>query len=186
MRTFIAVPCPQDIKNRLFELGKEFVPFGEMKFVEEENMHFTLKFLGEIDENKAQKVSKALAGITSKGFEISVKGLGVFPNRNYPRVLWAGVEIGGTEMDNLHNEVEKLMEALGFEKDLQYTSHLTIARVKNLRNKEAFYKTLEKYLGTEFGTCPVERIDFMESRLSRSGPAYFTVSSANLKLFKAV
>jgi len=131
MRTFIAIPCPQDAKEDLAKTAEEIKTYCDIKAVSEENMHLTLRFLGEVDGKKQDEVIKALSQIKHPGgFDVCIKGLGAFPSPGSPHVIWAGVEQGRKELQELHDRIEESIVPLGFERDDRFSCHYTIARIK--------------------------------------------------------
>lgn len=181
MRVFIAVPFPDNLKEQFIEMQREAASLGNIKPVECENMHLTLKFLGEVDERKVAEISNVLQSINLQSFHLSIKGLGVFPNRNYVRVLWAGVDAGRKEFMELQASVDEKISKLGFPKEREYIPHLTIARIKHLQKKEEFLRLVDRYSAKDFGCFKVECVDLMESILSRRGPTYNRITGIYLK-----
>lgn len=171
MRLFLAINLPERLRKSLFGLGQGLRNMGELKLVEEENIHITLKFLGEADPGE---VISSLDRVRFEPFEVSLKGVGAFPNQNYVRVVWAGCEKGSKEIVTLHSEIEKALP--GFEKDREFHSHATLARVKFLKDKEGLRRFLADN-NKEFGSFKAESFDLMKSELSRGGPKYEIVKS---------
>jgi len=170
MRIFVAVPLPDELKEKLGNLGREIEQDG-IKPVKPENMHMTLKFLGDTDERKLGDIEKSLREISFSRFICSAKGIGVFPSEKYIRVVWAGAE-SGNAMESL---AEKVNDALqGYGKKEQFSSHITIARVKRRIELGAF---LEKYREEDFGSFEVSRFELMQSELKKEGPIYSVLAS---------
>ena len=175
-RGFIAIdiePFPKLIQfeNEIRNIG------ANVKLVELENVHITLKFLGETDEaliDRLQEIMKsAVEGITP--FDIKFKGSGVFPNQKYIRVMWVGIE----NIENISKIAKKIDEQtskLGFEKEKRaFSAHLTIARVKSAKNKDKLLQIIEKYKDVEFGIFNVNQITLKKSELTPKGPIYTTI-----------
>ena len=174
MRTFIAVPVEKSLVPKILELQQKFAEFGRvLKFVEPQNLHFTLKFLGEIDEAKCEDVIKALTPLFSgqQSFEIGIKGLGCFPSCARARVVWLGIESGGEEFIELARKVENVLHAIGFPEERAYSPHLTIFRVK-ARPQEKFLGILNQLKRAEIGKMRVKKIIFYRSLLKPNGPEY--------------
>ena len=175
MRCFIAIPCPDDICLKLSEIQNRIKNFGGMKLVERENIHMTLKFLGEVDEEKTKKISDELGFLNErKRFEVKVRGLGAFPKLSHVNVIWAGVEDGG-HTKNLQNEIDEKTGKLGFSKEENFHPHYTIARVKYLNDNESIGKFITEKEGFEFGRYTVESIKLMASQLNQKGSVYSTL-----------
>lgn len=105
------------------------------------DFHLTLKFLGDI--NSIENVSESLRKIKVEKFGLRLNGLGVFPNMNYIRVLWVGIN-KSEKLIKLKNNIETALKPFCFKNDYDYMPHLTFARIRNLKDKESFEKKLEK------------------------------------------
>ena len=110
MRAFIAIELPKNIKASLAGLQEELKTSGaDIKWVEPENIHLTLKFLGEIDEIVFNKVIKILGdiGLEINPFQLSICSLGAFPKINFPRVIWVGIDKGDSEVKKIAKDYKK-------------------------------------------------------------------------------
>jgi len=172
MRLFVAVPISEELRGKLWDLGKEIDQDG-IKRVNAANMHITLKFLGEMPEDAAEKVMGQLKEVEFSSFRCSVKGIGVFPNENYIRVVWAGSESN----DQLEILAQKVQACLGGQKE-RFSSHITIARVKRKVDIKEF---LEKHKDEEFGPLDVSEFHLMKSELKREGPEYSIIGTFGAK-----
>lgn len=174
MRLFLAINLPEEVKKRLFELGRPLPGFGDVKAVEEENIHLTLKFLGDAEP---ERVIAALEKVKFKPFDVALKGVGVFPSPDYIRVVWAGCEKGAKEIITLHKDIEEALKAGGlkFEKDNDFHPHATLARVRMPRDKKGLAEFLEKHKEDELGSFKLSSFELMESKLGRGGPTYGVV-----------
>lgn len=127
MRFFIAIPIPEDIKKQLIGIQR---PVKGVRWVPEEQLHLTLKFVGNLGEVSALQLKKVLCEIRFAPFDIAVESTGFFPERGSPRVFWAGV----THRDglfNLQGTVNEIALKIGAEKDpFKYKPHITLARIK--------------------------------------------------------
>ena len=154
---------------------------GRLLVVEKENIHLTLRFLGEVEERKLEELVKALSAVRKPGgFEVCIKGLGAFPGPDSPRVLWAGAEKGDKELRELHEAVDSAIAHLGFQKEGRFSSHYTIARVKYLRNSNGLKDLLAEYKENVFGCFRVDSFYLMKSVLQRSGPVYSEITCFRL------
>ncbi len=172
MRLFIAVDIPPWIKRVVYSVQRE-LPVEGLNLVNTENMHLTLKFLGEVNPKKIQQIDNGLRGIGHKKFEAVVKGVGAFPNEDYVRVVWAGCRT-----KELRELAEKINRALsGFPKE-EFTGHLTIARVKKKINLHTFFG---KYGEWRFGDFKVEKFYLMQSELAPNGLKYTVLGEYELK-----
>ena len=181
MRCFIAVDAPDELKERIFKIQTKLKATGaDLKLVEKENLHFTVKFLGEITEKEAEVVKEFLNSLEEKSFEISIKGLGVFPTEDYIRVIWLGVE---ENKDVFLDLIKKINENLNqSRKDKkETTAHLTIARVKTARNKEKLKALIPNLKDTEIGKMKINSLKLMASELTSEGPKYKILAEFKLK-----
>ena len=183
MRAFVGIPISQELKVKIFVIQKRFRDF-DIKLVEKENLHFNLKFLKEVPQEKIhdirQSLEKAMGFLAP--FEINIQGIGIFPSENYIRVVWLGIKQGYQEMLGLQQAIERAFENVGIEREkVQFQPHLTLGRVKSAKNKADILKLLEKYQDTEVGTMKIDRIVFFESVLTGQGPVYNEVFSVNLE-----
>jgi len=166
MRCFIALPCLKEIVDRLVEVQNKVKGFGSIKLVEPENIHLTLKFLGEVNEEDVEKIASKLAFLNErKKFEVKVKGLGVFPKLSHVNVIWAGVE-EKEQITELYDAVDNRLEKFGFPLDEKFHPHYTIARVKYLNDKEALVKIVANSQNADFGHYTQESVKLMASELS--------------------
>ena len=176
IRTFIAVDIPvsQKIKDLIAEIKKTGV---NAKLVEPENIHITLKFLGDTNTALVNDIEKIIKESTDKisPFEIKLRNVGVFPNTNYIKVFWIGVE--NTEiLGKISKEIDRKLSELDFEKERrEFSAHLTIARIKSAKNKEKILQLIKKYNGVEFQNVPVDRIILKKSQLTQKGPIYTNI-----------
>lgn len=166
MRVFLAVPIPEEVRERIVELQKE-LPQAGMKLVEPENLHLTCKFLGDVGEEKLQTIK---AGLKLEGpFELTLKGVGVFPSRGYVRVVWVGAE-NGSKYVELQKSIDAQLHELGFKKEREYVPHLTLARVR--KKVDGILEFLDKNQELALGKVRVDHVDLMESKLGPGGPEY--------------
>ena len=163
MRTFIAVDIPYTNAIRKFQESIE----GRVKLVEKENIHITLKFLGEIDEKTFQKVKKCVEECKSDKFKISLKGIGFFPNERYIRVIWIGIE-NYKPIEEMARCIDSKLSKLGFEREKNYVPHLTVARAKG----KIRIDNLSKFRNMAFGEVEVREIKIKKSTLTPHGPIY--------------
>ncbi|GAB6101062.1 RNA 2',3'-cyclic phosphodiesterase [Thermococcus atlanticus] len=183
MRAFIAIEINDAVRDNLLRAQERIGnKAARIKFVERENFHVTLKFLGEIDEALAEDVKKALAEIARKHkkHRVRVKGIGVFPNPNYVRVIWAGIE-NDEGIKAIAKDVEREMRRLGFKKDKDFVAHITIGRVKFVRDKVELAMALKDLADEDFGEFDVEAIELKKSTLTPKGPIYETVARFELR-----
>jgi 2'-5' RNA ligase len=155
-------------------------PRARLTWVPPERLHFTLRFIGAVDEATATRMKAALlAPVAVAPFALTVGGLGTFPGRGAPRVVWAGVERGADGLAALAHHVGDRLHPFEVEAEAAYRPHLTLARVRDaagLRSRDV----LEPQPATPFGTMRVDAITLFESRLSPKGPQYIPLQSTPL------
>lgn len=184
MRLFIAVPITKELKKRVAEVQEKIRKANsDIKFVEAENLHFTLKFLGETPESKLESIRKAIEIACEKfrPFDILIAGISAFPSKNYMRVIWLSVKEGYEEFERLIKTVDEELSREGFAKDKEHIPHLTVARVRSCRNKPELLKVLQNLEQTEIGKMYVSEVKLVKSTLRRAGPVYEEVYKMNLK-----
>ena len=146
---------------------------GDLKLVEPQNIHITLRFLGEIGQELVQDIIEQMKEVRFSPFTARFKGVGVFPNAHRPRVVWIGIEDGAKEMSEISNTLEKGLRTLRVQPDNRgFTPHLTIARVRSGRNISELSRTISEMQDMEFGSIGVNCVRLKKSTLSSSGPTY--------------
>lgn len=167
MRCFLAVDVPEEIKRNISRLQQELTGL-DTKLVEKENLHFTLKFFGELDEEKMKAVVKRVETIATMRCTVSLKGIGFFPNRNFIRVVWIGAE--SQEFLNLHIAINEALADF-FEKE-KPVPHLTLARVRSQLYRTRLQEFGDRHQNEEFGIFEVTQIKLKRSTVTRMGPVY--------------
>ncbi|AEH25138.1 RNA 2',3'-cyclic phosphodiesterase [Pyrococcus yayanosii] len=182
MRAFIAIDVADNVRSAIVR-AQEFIGTkdAKIKFVEPENLHITLKFLGEITEEQAEEIKAILSRIAAKfkKHEVRVRGIGVFPNPNYVRVIWAGVE-NDEQIRAMAREIDEALAKLGFKRDKEFVAHVTIGRVKFVKDKLGLAEKLRALANEDFGTFRVEAIELKKSTLTPKGPIYETLARFEL------
>ncbi|MBU2473299.1 MAG: RNA 2',3'-cyclic phosphodiesterase [Candidatus Omnitrophica bacterium] len=180
MRAFIAIELPENLKKELAKIQENLKTYDlDFRWVEPENLHLTLKFLGKIDEKQLPEIKKTIEEIVSgqKAFELSFKTLGFFPGIRKPRVFFISTD----NQDLLQTLVERLeikLEKIGFPAEGRFKSHLTLARIKSSKNLGTLLQNLEK-VSLE-GVFTVKEIAVYESRLKPTGPVYEKIARISL------
>ncbi len=183
VRCFIAVDIDnQDITSRIVNFQKELISNGlRAKIVESENLHITLRFIGEIPPILVDSIRRELKNVNFNTFSIYLKGVGGFPSLLRPRVIWIGVAEGAEELINLNHSINGVLSKLRLpSRKERFHPHLTIARVKApLNNRTRLI--LEKSKDLEFGRMIVKDFKFMRSQLTPSGPIYTVIEKYSAK-----
>ncbi len=179
VRSFIAVDIAEELLPNIVEVQTQITE-GKIKFVEPENLHFTLKFLGEITDEKAQDITKKLREIcnTFSPFQIHIKDIGAFPSFNYMKVIWIGVE--SEEFFTLSKLVDSGMGKLGFRQERTIIPHLTIGRVKAPGKKAKLQSQIKALQNTDIGKMTVNSVILKKSELTRKGPIYSDIEEISL------
>lgn len=170
MRCFIAIDLPNEAKEELSRIQKEINEEAKLKFVEPQNLHLTLKFLGEISDAQVNKVKEALKGINFEKFSAMLSDIGIFPSPSYIRVVWVSLQPAQL-LKELHDKIDSALASSGFKKENRFESHITLARVKAIKDKKAFTKQIQ--------TIKIKPIEFVadsfalkKSTLTKEGPIY--------------
>lgn len=184
MRVFIAIELPDEVKAALAALQNELRKVhAEISWTKPENLHLTLKFLGEVEADRIADVTQACtdAAASVSSFSIRVKDTGVFPSVKQPRVLWVSLAEGLAELRTLHHKLEENLHALGFEKEARaFQPHLTLGRVKALKNVSAVTAKLLMYQLPELSFHTHELV-VMQSKLHPTGSIYTPLAKCSLK-----
>jgi 2'-5' RNA ligase len=147
-------------------------------WVAPENLHVTLKFLGEVAPPRLEEVARALAGVaaTAPAFPLEVVGLGAFPSVTRARVVWAGLGDGAQPLAALARAVDEALGRLGFEREARpFGGHVTLGRVREPRRAPALARALQE--STRYGRFRVTRVTLMRSDLSPKGARYTAVDA---------
>lgn len=176
MRTFIAIELSEQIRNELSQIQSHLKYAGaDVKWVEKDNIHLTLKFLGEVSEEKIEKIKSALDQIAgqAKPFEISLKDLGAFPKIEYPRVIWVSLDKGAGESKILSEKIDEALLKIGFQKESRpFAAHLTIGRVRSPKNKDALKEKVQSYQPPTSNSQSISSVILFQSTLTPKGSIY--------------
>ena len=165
--------------------GKVLTELGtsgaDLKLVEARNLHLTLRFLGDTEESRIPDIRKAMEesvrGVAP--FELGFRGLGVFPNPNYIKVVWIGLD-GAEPLTLIAGRLDEALAKFGFGKEGKFSPHLTVARVRSPRNRDRLTGILRERTNDDFGKMTVGKIALKKSVLSSAGPTYTTVEEVTL------
>lgn len=184
MRAFIAVPIPEAIRAKIAGIQQTLAATGaKINFVEPRNLHFCLKFLGEIPDNAVPKLKELIEKVAGQNsaFDLRIAGAGAFPSTKYVRVFWLGVAEGKEQLIGLAVALEAECQAAGFRpEERPFTPHLTVGRVKFVHEKEKLRAAIEGLAGADIGMMRVDAIKLFKSTLTPAGPVYEELHSARL------
>ncbi|MFB6110480.1 MAG: RNA 2',3'-cyclic phosphodiesterase [Halodesulfurarchaeum sp.] len=180
MRLFVSVDLPSALAEPIADLQAAFEGVSGLDFVDPEQAHLTLKFLGETDPDRVEEITAALESAVETAdvgpFEATFEGLGVFPDPEYIKVLWLGVSEGDEAFEALQAPIEEHLVELGFDPaDHEFTPHVTLARMRHAGGKDLVQDRLAE-LSPTVGEMTVEEVRLTESVLTEDGPVYETVA----------
>jgi 2'-5' RNA ligase len=186
LRTFIAVELLPGQRTRCVALQEDLAQAsGGVKWVEPENLHVTLLFLGEVDERDVPSVCRAVADTCAglDSFRMSVEGVGCFGDRRRPRTIWVGIRAGKDELIALHDALERPLLELGCyrREERLYTPHITLGRGKSNQPSNRLAGELDRQIGWRGGECEVSDVVVLSSELRPEGPVYTVLSRAPLR-----
>jgi RNA 2',3'-cyclic 3'-phosphodiesterase len=179
MRVFVALEIPSAVRENLVALLKSLRAVSpQTRWVHPENLHVTLKFIGEAPETKLAAIRSALAGVRAEQpVTLDFRGLGFFPNEKYPRVFWAGIQ-ASPNLNILAADIDKAMEKLGIPVDKRpFSPHLTLARFESPRLPEKLRAAIQENAARDFGSQRTNQFHLIESKLNPTGAEYTTVES---------
>ena len=179
MRLFVALEIPSDVRENLAALLKSLGAVSpQTRWVRPENLHVTLKFIGEVPAANLADIRGALAGVCSaQPVAVDFRGLGFFPNEKHPRVFWAGIE-ASPNLKILAAEIDGATEKLGIPREQRpFSPHLTLARFEPPRLRETLRAAIQENAEREFGSLRTSQFHLIESKLKPSGAEYTTVES---------
>ena len=182
-RAFVGIDIDESVRQKLVAAQEQLQATGaQLKLVEPPNIHVTMKFLGEVPEDKIGAIAEALkrAATGTGQFDIRVNGIGVFPNLRYIRVVWAGAAEGRDEVISLHQKIDRELQPLGFRSERDFVPHLTIARVKTAKQKERLAAFVKEMTDAEFGVTRAQAVELKQSTLTSKGPIYSTLARIEL------
>ena len=188
MRAFIAIDVSDEIKEAIAKVEAHLrYAAADVKWVRPETVHLTIKFLGEINEEKAKEAGRILDKIAGKvrPFELGIKDVGAFPGVTSPRVIWVGLGKGAAESTALAGEVDEALSKIGYEKESRpFSPHLTIGRVKSPKNKEKLKEKIVSAVGLNLPatkSCEASSVILYQSTLTPQGSIYTKLHEAAFK-----
>jgi len=178
IRSFIAFDINNEsVLKRFAEVQDSLIKSeADLKLVSPQNIHITLRFLGDIKSSLVDSIHEAMTKLSFSAFECEIAGLGAFPDLRYPRVVWAGMTKGAEELRNIFGQLEPGLLKLGFKPDLKgFSPHLTLARVRSGRNKAQLTRCIQDLANYEFGIVRADCLRLKKSVLTPRGPIYSTL-----------
>jgi 2'-5' RNA ligase len=185
MRAFLAFETSAEVIENLLRVEEELRRTrADIKLVERQNLHFTVKFLGEIPETAVPEIDKRIGALTLPKMDASVRGLGAFPDARRPRVVWAGLSPRDGPVVSRHaQEIIDALAGIGYhqqqeekkeeeDKRRRYHPHITLARVRSPSTREALAAAISANAETEFGASLLTALKLKSSTLTPNGPIY--------------
>jgi 2'-5' RNA ligase len=185
IRTFVAVETGAAVRKAALQLIDQLRSCpAEVKWVERENMHITLQFLGDVDAREihhvCEVVQRAVAELAP--FELEIRGAGAFPNPARPGTVWLGTGQGAKEMDVLQQSIDKALQKLGFRPEARrFHAHLTLGRVRRGGpGVESLGEAIGQHADCVAGRMTVREVTVFSSQLRPEGPVYEAMGTARL------
>jgi 2'-5' RNA ligase len=183
MRTFIAIEVPAEVRAIVAAIQKDLSQVNaDVAWTDSENIHLTLKFLGEIDKKLFTEVEHACQELASgfNVFTLNLKGIGAFPSARHPRVLWVGLAGATKLLEEMQERLEERLSAIGFEdEEKDFSPHLTIGRVKSNKNTHELIARADLYPIPAL-SFEVREIVLMKSDLYPEGARYCDLARVKL------
>ena len=168
MRCFIAIELPEEVKSALSDIEDELKKTkADVRWVKPDNIHLTLKFLGNIEEKTTEEIIRKMEDICRRYNPIflEIKGMGAFPSLKSPRVVWIGI-YDNNNLKSLQEEIDRAMESIGFEgEDRAFTAHLTLGRFRSNTDKNKLLEAMKLHENDVFGSINVQSLSLMRSDL---------------------
>ncbi|MHC4622322.1 MAG: RNA 2',3'-cyclic phosphodiesterase [Planctomycetota bacterium] len=188
MRVFIAIDIDRTIRKALGDLQRELrskldIKKGDVKWVNPDSIHLTLKFLGEIRDEKVVEVCNIVKDVAAghESFDLDVESVGHFGGRS-ARVVWVGCGHECDKLRELQKDIEQQLASAGWpEENRDFTGHLTLCRVRHPKAGVKLAQLTEAYKDFKLGTMPAESVIVYQSQLTPSGPVYTPVGNCKLK-----
>lgn len=183
IRLFIALPLTKKVEDKLNDIISQMEPYGgRVKYVKPENIHLTLKFLGNTDDKILDDIKKRIekAASSFKPIKTKLSHLGTFPNWYQPRVMWVGMDDSTEKLSKLADKIDASMEPLGWERENKiFRSHLTIARIKDMNELGKLIYFARNF---KFEQVPItfDRVTLYQSTLTKQGPIYKVLHEVKL------
>ena len=185
IRTFIAIKLPENIISSISKIQEGIKSYGlKIKWVRPDNIHLTLKFLGNINEADIKKIGRAIFDALKEypPIALAAKGTGVFPGVNQPRVVWVGVTGQLEPLVGMQKALDEKLETIGFPKENRpFKGHLTLARVKGKIDPQRLGAAIKEFQGFESEPFAADQVILFKSELQPKGSVYTELLSVALR-----
>lgn len=176
-RLFVALPLPDTVKRSLEPLQRGL---GDLRWLAPDQQHVTLRFIGEVDNGRLEEIAQALALVEGWPFELRLSGLGHFPPRGEPQVLWVGVEKSDA-LASLKRRVDRVLTAVGLPADSRrFAPHVTLGRARGPLSRERLATWLMRHSLYRSEAFPVSDFHLYSSWLKRDGAQHLVEASYEL------
>jgi 2'-5' RNA ligase len=183
MRVFTGIKLDESSRVNLISALKEFKKISSpIKWVKPENIHLTLRFLGEMPEDRAALLCRSLSAVNyrSGAFTLRIRGFGKFGRRKDVRILWGGIE-ALTPLKELYSDLEEQLSKLGFKREERpFSPHLTLGRNKKVFDFRRILDIIEENRSTEIAELKVKAFQVFKSTLTADGPIYSVLKEIHL------
>ena len=185
IRLFIGVEIEDaNVLKRIIEIRDQVAACGRsrgVKVVEDENIHLTLRFIGEVPEALLPSIEKCLDSCTSiKKFRVLIKGIGTFPNFSRPRVVWVGIEKGVSQLRQMRKVIDNCLRDIVKPDRHEFTPHITIARIKGSIDRDCLLSIIRENRDLVLGQYTVTSVKLKRSVLRPQGPLYIDLKTVKL------
>ncbi len=188
MRCFIAIDIDDKIRKAIADLQKKIdskidIKQGDVKWVEPENIHLTLKFLGEIEDEQAAEVCEISkqAAEAYKSFTLDIESVGSFGGRS-AKVVWVGARKGADELISLQKDLDGRLEEAGYPKEeREFSTHLTLCRVRNPKAGFKLADVCKTFTDYKLGSISIDAVRVYQSQLTPAGPIYTVLGNYKLQ-----
>ena len=180
-RLFVGIPVSEQVKLNLKLFVEKLTATGAvLNFVSIENLHFTVKFLGNVDEDKIEEIKWKLKAVlkNKSKFKVQLKEVGVFPSWQMINVIWVGTD--SSELTSIIKETNKALTEIRPEEFSKAVAHLTVARVKSRQNKKKLQEVLQRFKNDNFGEMVIDKVVLYESKLTKKGLIYHPLETFRL------
>jgi len=172
MRLFTALDLPEEVVANLEDVLRRLKPTAQIQWTRARNLHITIKFIGELPENRLGDLKQVLAGVPRRGvIQIRLRRVGFFPNPHAPHSFWCGIEAPG--LDGLASDTDAAAATVGVDLDRRpFSPHLTLARIKDRARLETLREAIAALPALEFGAFEAKSFFLYQSTLRPGGSVY--------------
>jgi 2'-5' RNA ligase len=168
-RLFVSIELPESVTQTLARLDPEI---RGVRWLDPQQMHLTLAFLGNVSSETQEILTEKLQAIAWKSFFLPLTGLGTFPSKGWPKIVWIGVGSGHPHLFQLHKRVQEALLAVGLEPDLRsFHPHITLARCRDV-SPQTIRSFLKSHSQFDAGLIRVESFQLNSSELTSTGSIY--------------